>query len=44
MKRNRLTVLCSCVAILTLELAGDVSSQSDGSGNVKTAIVPGACT
>ena len=40
MKRNRLTVLCCCVALLTLALAGNVSSQSKGSGNLKTTIVP----
>jgi hypothetical protein len=40
MKRNPLTVMCCCVAILTLALAGNVSSQSDGSGNVKTTIAP----
>ena len=40
MKRNRLTVLCCCVALVTLALAGTVSSQSDESGNVKTAISP----
>lgn len=40
MNRNRLTVLCCGVALLTLVLAGNVSSQSDGSGNVKTTIVP----
>jgi hypothetical protein len=40
MKRNRLTVLCCCVALLTLGLAGNVSSQSKGSGNLKTTIAP----
>ena len=40
MKRNRLTVLCCCITLLTLGLAGTVSSQSDGSGNVKTSIAP----
>ncbi len=37
MNRTRLTVLCS-VALLTLALAGNVSSQSNQSGNVKTSI------
>lgn len=37
MNRTRLTVLCS-VALLTLALAGNVSSQSGESGNVKTSI------
>jgi len=37
MNRPRLTVLCS-VALLTLALAGNVSSQSGESGNVKTSI------
>ena len=40
MKRNRLTVLCCCVAILTLALTGNVSSQSKGSGNLKSSIAP----
>ena len=40
MKRNRLTVLCCCVAILTLALTGNVSSQSKGSGNLKSTIAP----
>jgi hypothetical protein len=40
MKRARLTVLCCGVAVLTLTMVGTVSSQSDGSGNVKTTIAP----
>lgn len=40
MKRNRLTVLCCCVALVTLALAGNVSSQSKGSGNLKTSLAP----
>ena len=38
MNRTRLTVLCCSVALLTLALAGNVSSQSTESGNVKTSI------
>ena len=38
MNRTRLTVLCCSVALLTLALAGNVSSQSNESGNVKTSI------
>ena len=40
MNRNRLTVLCCGIALVTLALAGSASSQSDGSGNVKTSIAP----
>ena len=39
MKRN-LTMLCCCVALLIFGLSVNVSSQSDGSGNVKTTIAP----
>jgi hypothetical protein len=38
MNRNRLTALCCAVAALTLMLGGNASSQSDGSGNVRTTI------
>jgi hypothetical protein len=38
MNRTRLTVMCCSVALLTLALAGNVSSQSNESGNVKTSI------
>ena len=38
MNRTRLTVSCCCVALLTLAFAGNVSSQSSESGNVKTSI------
>jgi hypothetical protein len=38
MNRTRFAVLCSSVAVLTLALAGNVSSQSGDSGNVKTSI------
>ena len=40
MTRNRVIVLCCAVILLTFALAGSASSQSDGSGNVKTSIVP----
>lgn len=34
------TMLCCCVALLIFGLSVNVSSQSDGSGNVKTTIAP----
>jgi hypothetical protein len=40
MNRTRLTILCCFVALLTLALAGNVSSQTSKSGNLKTAIAP----
>lgn len=38
MNRTRYSVLCCCVVVLTLALAGNVSAQSGESGNVKTSI------
>jgi hypothetical protein len=38
MNRTRYTVLCWCVVLFTLALAGNVSSQSNESDNVKTSI------
>jgi hypothetical protein len=38
MNRTRLTVLYCSAALLTLALAGNISSQSNESGNVKTSI------
>lgn len=39
MNRRILIVMC-CIGVLTLALAGTVSSQSNDSGNVKTTITP----
>lgn len=40
MNRTRFTVTCSAVALIILALAGQASSQSSESGNVKTSIAP----
>src|SRR5262247_3601287 len=39
MKRRILIVTC-CIGVLTLALAGTVSSQNNDSGNIKTTITP----